>query len=122
MWVLQFLFGLLFFSTILVGWALLANAPVIAALVLLRRRLTTLVPRLLLAAGFCASTWWLLYRMEWFDVWRHGVPSLSYLVQAYLPYSLLLGTLGWFAGSIVIPQRKTPGGLVRPGSSLEPAA
>ena len=106
MWVLQFLGGLLFFSTILIGWALLANAPVIAALVLLRRRLTARVPRLLLAAGFCASTWWLLYRMEWFDVWRHGVPSLGYLVQLYLPYSLLLGTLGWFAGSIVIPKRR----------------
>ena len=112
MWVLQFLFGLLFFSVILTGWALLWNAPLIAALVLLRRRLTAMVPRLLLAAGFCASAWWLLYRLEWFDVWRHGVPNLRYLARAYIPYGILLAAIGWFAGSIVVPRRRAP--------SLEP--
>lgn len=31
-----------------------------------------------------------------FDVWRHGIPSLSYIVSAYTPYLACFAALGCF--------------------------
>ena len=35
-----------------------------------------------------------LWAVEWFDVWRHGIPSLSYLLELYLPWLVAVGAVG----------------------------
>ena len=44
--------------------------------------------------------------MEWFDVWRHGVPPLGYMVQAFGPYTLAVAVVGWFIGSLLTPRAR----------------
>ena len=50
-------------------------------------------------AGFVLAGCYAVYTMEWFDVWRHGVPPLSFLLQAYAPYVLAFSLLGWLAAT-----------------------
>jgi len=87
----------------LLGWGLLLNLPLIAVLVLLRHKLPRQVPRVLLALCWAAGTFYALYRVEWFDVWRHGVPPLGYMLRAYGPYVLLAALVGWAAGRVIAP-------------------
>jgi preprotein translocase subunit Sec61beta len=72
----------------LVANALIFNAPLLIAARLARERLHPLAPRLALAVGFALATAYRLWDMEWFDVWRHGVPSVRYMLVAYLLISL----------------------------------
>jgi hypothetical protein len=39
--------------------------------------------------------------MEWFDVWRHGIPPVGYIITAYTPYTAALGFIGWFIGGLI---------------------
>jgi len=50
-------------------------------------------------------TAYMLWTMEWFDVWRHGVPPARYLLRAYLPLILALGSAGWLVGGLVVRER-----------------
>ena len=52
-----------------------------------RRRLAPSVVRGLLAEGFAAAAIYMIWRIEWFDVWRHGVPPVGYMLTAFGPYS-----------------------------------
>ena len=87
----------------LLGWGLLLNLPLIAVLAFLRRKLPPRVPRVLLALGWAAGTFYALYRVEWFDVWRHGVPPFGFMLKSYGPYVLLAGLVGWATGSLLTP-------------------
>jgi hypothetical protein len=87
--------------------ALLLNAPVVLVLWLARRRITPRPARVLLASGFAAATFYMLYRIEWFDVWRHGMPSLTYLASGYLPWVALAGAAGWAIAARVTSQIET---------------
>jgi len=86
---------LISFSGFLFVNALLLNAPVALVLWLARRRIAPRTARAVLACGFAAATFYMLYRIEWFDVWRHGVPSLTYVARAYLPWVAASGLAGW---------------------------
>ena len=93
----------------LLFWTVLLSLPVIAGLWLARRRLMFARPiasrraRLLLALTFAAAMFYALYYVEWFDVWRHGVPSASYLL-GYSPYVLLAAMAGWSVSYLVVPR------------------
>jgi hypothetical protein len=83
--------------------ALLLNAPVALVLWLARRRIALRTAQTVLACGFAAATFYMLYRMEWFDVWRHGMPSLASLAAGYLPWVAAAGAAGWaIAGRITV--------------------
>jgi len=59
------------------------------------RRLPPIAVKLLAAVAFMIGPAYVLWRLEWFDVWRHGVPSPSYLVTTFVPYLGVFAVLGW---------------------------
>lgn len=61
--------------------------------------LSTGAAKLLGALAFTVGPAYAMWRMEWFDVWRHGIRSLSYLVTVYTPYLACFAVVGWFAAS-----------------------
>ena len=36
------------------------------------------------------------WKIEWFDLWRHEVPSASYLLLDYVPPLTIIGACGWW--------------------------
>ena len=103
---MRMLSSLLPFYMFVLIHALAWNAPLLAALWLVRRRIPAVAARVAVAVGFAAATAWLLWKMEWFDVWRHGTPSLSYLT-GYLPWLVAAGAIGWFVCGWVVTQRRS---------------
>ena len=81
--------------------ACLFSAPVLLMVVILRHRISRGVGRSLMAASFAASILYLQWRMDWFDIWRQGVPSLAYLVN-YVLYAVAFAAAGWFLGGAVL--------------------
>jgi hypothetical protein len=91
----------LFFLAHALAW----NALLLAAIWLFRRRVPELAAKIATALTFCGATAWLLWKMEWFDVWRHGVPPVSYLITGYVPWLATVGTGGWFLAALVMQPR-----------------
>jgi hypothetical protein len=77
---------------------ILLNTSLIAALFVLRRRLNTRLSSSAIAIGFVVAGAYWLWRLEWYDVWRHGIPSARYLLTGYVPYLCGLGIVGWLSG------------------------
>jgi hypothetical protein len=77
------------------------SAPVILLVVLARSRISRRVGCGLIASSFAVSTGYMLWRMEWFDVWRHGVPPLDYLA-VYAIYIVVMAGAGWCIGSLML--------------------
>lgn len=100
------LFGSLLLGSLLLAAAIVFNVPLLVAARLARKRLRPLVSRLALATGFALAAAYVLWTMEWFDVWRHGVPPLRYVLSAYLPWVAALAVAGWFAGGLILRQRR----------------
>jgi hypothetical protein len=75
------------------------TSPLSLVVWLLRRRISRLGGSLILAAGFAIATAFTLWRMEWFDVWRHGIPRLSYILTEYGPPILIYATVGAALGA-----------------------
>ena len=98
------------FTLFLLFWLVLPNLPLIGGLWLARRRLVYARPvvrrrlRLLLALTFASATFYTLYRVEWFDVWRHGVPPVAYMLTGYGPYVSLAACAGWLTSYGVMPR------------------
>jgi len=90
------------FGGFLLATALAFNAPLLIAARLARKRLHPLVPKLTLATGFALVAAYMLWKMEWFDVWRHGVPSLTFMLKGYAPWIGALAVVGWFVGGLVV--------------------
>jgi hypothetical protein len=103
---MRFISGLVTLYTFLLATALLYNAPLLLIVLAARRRLAPGTARGLLAAGFAASTIYMIWRMEWFDVWRHGVPSVGYMLMAFVPYAAAVATIGWAIGALIVPRAR----------------
>lgn len=105
---MRFAFNLLNFLTFFLVTAIVVNSPFMIIGLLLRKRVDRRVIRGMLALGFAASTAYWLWRMEWFDVWRHGVPPFGYIITAYFPYTAAFGLFGWFIGGLIArpPRRR----------------
>ena len=99
--------GLMFYTLVVVAVAGAYNLPLLALTLVFRRRLGALAPRIIVAAGFFAAAWLFLYRLEWFDVWRHGWPGGRQLA-IYLALAGAAGAVGWASGSLVAvkPERR----------------
>ena len=93
------LFGFLNLMVFLAISALPVGVAALALIWIARGRISTTAAKLLAAFAFTVGPAYAMWRMEWFDVWRHGVPPLSYLVTAYPPYLVWFAVLGWFAAS-----------------------
>ena len=122
MFVLKAAGGFIVFGFILAMYAALWVGPLALLLFLVRRWIHPLVPRVVLAIACSAATTYSFYRMEWFDIWRHGWPSIEYVLEVYAPYTLLFAGTGWLLGSLIAPKEKAARGDVRAGSRLEPGA
>lgn len=85
--------------------ALVVNAALIAALLFVRTRLDPRSSGLMLAAGFFAASVYVLWRMEWFDVWRHGIPPANYVLKSMGPYATPVALAGWLLGVRIGPWR-----------------
>jgi hypothetical protein len=101
------MFGFLGLFTFLVVVALTLNLPLLLLLVLgLRRRLPRQVCAALVGVGFAAAAGYMLWRIEWFDVWRHGMPPIGYLISLYVPYLSVIGAIGYTIGHAIAPKRR----------------
>ena len=84
---------------VLTGYAVVLNAPVVALTFLFRRRLSPNSLRVIISVGFAAASAFMLWKFEWFDVWRHGIPPLTYLLLNYIPVVAVTAVIGWCIGS-----------------------
>lgn len=87
--------------TFLLAVAFVLSAPLLLVILALRKWLHPAVARSLLASSFAAAVAFQIWRMEWFDVWRHGFPGVSYLLTTFAPYMLAFGCVGWWIGGLV---------------------
>ena len=103
------IYGVAVFSLALLVPTVLLNIPLLAVVFAARRRLQPRVISVMVAGGFVAAGAWFIRKLEWYDVWRHGMPSPSYLLTGYLPYLLALGFIGWLVGRLMsnVRQRKS---------------
>lgn len=92
----------------LLAMSLLYNAPLIVALWVARNRIGPFMTRWLIATGFASATGYALWRLDWFDVWRHGLPGTRYLMFC-VPYLAGAAAIGWLIGRVVArPVRRRP--------------
>lgn len=91
-----------FFSFLLLT-GFVYNAPLIVIVWLARNRLGRIASRCLIATGFAVSIGYWLWRVEWYDIWRHGVPAGHYLLSACAPYLAVAAAVGWLVGSFIAP-------------------
>src|SRR3990170_6139153 len=71
--------GLIFYGPLLLV-GLVVNLPMFVLLRLARSHVSVGVARCAGAAGLAMWAEWFFFRMEWFDVWRHGIPDARYWV------------------------------------------
>ena len=90
--------GLVIFFILALVPTILLNVPLLSVVFIARRRLDARLTSALLACGFVTASAWMIWQMEWFDVWRHGVPSTMYMLTAYVPSLAVSGLTGWLVG------------------------
>jgi hypothetical protein len=95
----NFVFGILFLLSILAVVALPVGLSVLTLIWLTRRWVPTPAAKAVAAVAFTIGPAYFLWRMEWFDVWRHGVPPMSYLLVTYVPYLTCFAVAGWWLAS-----------------------
>ena len=85
-----------------VAMIVVVGFPVFGAVTLvaigLRQRFSRGLLRTWLIAGFLGGAGYGLYKMEWFDVWRHGFPPVSYLLTTFVPYMSAFAVVGYAIG------------------------
>jgi hypothetical protein len=67
-----------------------------------------LLVRAVMAMGFGAATAYGIWRAEWFDVFRWGIPGPE-LLFVYACYVATFATLGWFAAALFTPRPANAG-------------
>jgi hypothetical protein len=90
----------------LLSVALVYNAPLLLAARLARNRLNPSISRSVIAAGFGVATGSALWRLDWYDVWRHGVPANPALLTVYAVYCAAYALMGWFLARFIAPPRR----------------
>lgn len=89
--------------------ATVTSLPVIVVAMLARDRIGRSAGSGLVASSFAASTAYRLWRLDWFDVWRHGAPPVTDLIN-YVPWVVVMGAAGWLIGSALL--RRSRGATV----------
>jgi hypothetical protein len=78
---------------------LMVSLPVLTLLRVARNRVSVPVARFTTAASLVMWAEWMLFQMEWFDVWRYGIPGARYWVTTVLPWGLAFASAGAVVGS-----------------------
>jgi hypothetical protein len=78
--------------------AFVYSAPLLVIVWLSRRRITRHTAAVLVAISFVTASGFVLRRMDWFDVFRHGMPSLRWMLVTYGPLLAAYGVIGWLIG------------------------
>ena len=77
------------------------SLPTIAVVLWLRRRIARPTGAIIVGLSFAVVAAVLFWRIEWFDIYRHGVPRLGYIVGSMGPVVLMLGLIGGGVGAIL---------------------
>ena len=101
---MRYILGPLGLLIVFIVRAILLTSPLLLIAFLARKRMDRRYIRGLVALGFAASTAHFLYRMEWFDVWRHGVPPISLILVGYVPWISAVALVGWWLGGLIAPR------------------
>ena len=84
-----------------VVYAVVFSLPVISVVWLMRHRIGRALGAVLVAAAFALVGAVQMWRMEWFDIYRHGMPDVAYILHSMGPVVLVLGILGAATGAIL---------------------
>jgi hypothetical protein len=87
--------------TFLLVVAVALNLPLLLLTLILRGGIPRQVCAALVGGGFAAAVAYMIWRIEWFDVWRHGTPAVSYLLTAFVPYVGAFGVVGYSIGHAI---------------------
>lgn len=98
--------GLLWFAAMLFTAGLVVTLPVWGTMWMARRHLGTVVAGSIGAVALLAWGEWSTYRMEWFDVWRHGNPGLRYWMTTVVPTGIAWAAAGAVLGSAIGGRRR----------------
>ena len=91
----------------LIVWAIPLAVVALMVILVAGPRIPPLGAKSLAAAAFMAGPGYALWRLEWFDVWRHGIPPLSFILSAYGPYLAVFAAAGWIAAGKVSRTART---------------
>jgi hypothetical protein len=92
---------------------LVVNLPLFTILRLARHRVPLGAARCVAAIGMACWGEWMLFQMEWFDVWRHGVPGTRYWMTTLLPWGVAWACAGAVIGGSLV--RNSAGGAADRG-------
>jgi hypothetical protein len=95
---MRVLYASLVMGSFLLAVVCLCNLPLLAALVVIRRRIGRPIPAVVIAASFAATAAYVIWTVEWTDVYRHGMPSFGYFFRTMIVYAAAMAAIGWFAG------------------------
>lgn len=70
-----------------------------------RRRVTRHLAGVMTAFAFAIAAAVVMYQIEWFDMFRLGMPPVRYLVR-WVPWIAPYAALGWFIGHRLVRERK----------------
>lgn len=84
---------------------LVVSLPVLLVLRLARNHVSLPVARLAAAAALAVWGEWVLFQMEWFDVWRHGIPGPGYWLTVLAPWGLGFASAGAVIGGVIVRTR-----------------
>src|SRR6187402_3821075 len=82
-------------------WSVVVCSPVMLVLLCGRRRIDRVAGCAALGLAFAAASSYKIWRVEWFDVWRHGTPGAS-LLFVYACYAAAYGAIGWFIARAIL--------------------
>ena len=92
------MFGFLSVLTFLLVVTVTLDLPLLLLTLGLRRVWPRQVCAALVGARFAGAVGYAIWRLEWNDVWRHGIPSVGYMVAVFVPYLSVFGALGFALG------------------------
>ena len=79
-------------ALVMLGFLALLLASIFAA----RRRLNERTACGMVALAFAGAIAYFVWRTEWFNVYRFGVPPLTYFFKTVVAYGVAFGIAGWF--------------------------
>ena len=77
------------------------SLPILGVVWWLRGRIARGTGAITVGVSFAVVAAILFWRVEWFDIYRHGMPPLGYIVESMGPVVLVLGLIGGCVGAVL---------------------
>jgi hypothetical protein len=95
------------YGGVIVGTAVVVTSPLLLALVLTRRWTSRTICSVMLGVAYACAAAYAIYNFEWYDgPWRHGGPSVTYLLKGFGPPLLVAGAVGAWLGRLIERNRR----------------